>query len=113
MFLKYLDDFEQEKAIEAELVGKHYEFIIDSAHRWTVWAAPTLADGKRDENNRLTAGDWLDYVNRQLFPYLQGFKQRATSPDTIEYKIGEIWVVPLSKGWRKARGFFCPPRSQP
>ena len=90
LFLKYLDDLEQEKAIEAELVGKPYEFIIDSAHRWTVWAAPTLADGKRDENNMLTAGDLLDYVNRQLFPYLQGFKQRATSPDTIEYKIGEI-----------------------
>ena len=25
------------------------------------------------------------------FPYLHGFKQRATGPDTIEYKIGEIF----------------------
>ena len=91
LFLKYLDDLEQEKAIEAELVGKPYEFIIDSAHRWTVWAAPTLADGKRDENNMLTAGDLLDYVNRQLFPYLPGFKQRVTSPDTIEYKSVKFW----------------------
>ena len=33
----------------------------------------------------------IDFVNRKLFPYLQGFKQRATSPDTIEYKIGEIF----------------------
>ena len=91
LFLKYLDDLEQEKAIEAELVGKPYEFIIDEAHRWSVWAAPTLADGKRDENNMLTAGDLLDYVNRQLFPYLQGFKQQATSPDTIEYKSEKFW----------------------
>ena len=30
-------------------------------------------------------------MNRKLFPYLQGFRQRATSPDTIEYKIGEIF----------------------
>jgi type I restriction enzyme M protein len=30
-------------------------------------------------------------VLRKLFPYLQSFKQRATSPDTIEYKIGEIF----------------------
>jgi type I restriction enzyme M protein len=30
-------------------------------------------------------------VNVDLFPYLKGFKQRATSPDTIEYKIGEIF----------------------
>jgi len=26
-----------------------------------------------------------------LFPYLNGFKQRAASPDTIDYKIGEIF----------------------
>jgi len=30
-------------------------------------------------------------VNRELFPYLHGFKGRASSPDTIEYKIGEIF----------------------
>ena len=29
LFLKYLDDLEQERALEAELVGKPYEFIID------------------------------------------------------------------------------------
>jgi type I restriction enzyme M protein len=91
LFLKYLDDLEQEKAIEAELVGKPYEFIIDAAHRWAVWAAPKLANGATDHDRALTGDDLIDYVNRQLFPYLQGFKQRATSPDTIEYKIGEIF----------------------
>ncbi len=30
-------------------------------------------------------------MNGKLFPYLHGFKQRATGPDTIEYKIGEIF----------------------
>jgi type I restriction enzyme M protein len=39
----------------------------------------------------LVGDDLIDYVNKKLFPYLQGFKQRATSPDTIEYKIGEIF----------------------
>lgn len=91
LFLKYLDDLEQERALEAELVGKPYEFIIDAAHRWSVWAAPKKADGTLDHDNALTGDDLIDYVNRQLFPYLQGFKQRATSPDTIEYKIGEIF----------------------
>ncbi len=91
LFLKYLDDLEQERAIEAELVGKPYEFIIDEAHRWAVWAAPKLANGELDRNNALSGDDLIDYVNRQLFPYLQGFKLRATSPDTIEYKIGEIF----------------------
>jgi type I restriction enzyme M protein len=28
LFLKYLDDLEQEKAMEAELVGKSYDFIM-------------------------------------------------------------------------------------
>jgi type I restriction enzyme M protein len=91
LFLKYLDDLEHERAMEAELVGKTYEFIIDMPHRWSSWAAPKKADGSFDHDNALTGDDLIDYVNRELFPYLQGFKQRATSPDTIEYKIGEIF----------------------
>ena len=43
LFLKYLDDLEQEKAMEAELVGKSHEFIIDATHRWSSWAAPGSA----------------------------------------------------------------------
>jgi len=34
---------------------------------------------------------WRDFVNAKLFPYLAGFKQRATGPNTIEYKIGEVF----------------------
>jgi len=30
-------------------------------------------------------------VNSKLFPYLAGFKQSATSPATLEYKVGEIF----------------------
>jgi type I restriction enzyme M protein len=77
--------------MEAELVGKPYSFIIDDAHRWAKWAAPKKPDGAFDHDNALTGDDLIDYVNRKLFPYLQGFRQRATSPDTIEYKIGEIF----------------------
>jgi N-6 DNA Methylase len=31
LFLKYLDDLEQERALEAELAGKPYEFIINAS----------------------------------------------------------------------------------
>src|SRR5216110_1606233 len=31
------------------------------------------------------------FINLKLFPYLHGFKQKATGPNTIEYKIGEIF----------------------
>ncbi len=91
LFLKYLDDLEQEKALQAELEGKLYQAIIDDKHRWSSWAAPKTEDGAFDHNNALTGDDLIDYITRDLFPYLQGFKQRATGPDTIEYKIGEIF----------------------
>jgi len=91
LFLKYLDDLEGQRAIEAELVGKKYSFIIDEKHHWSRWAAPKKADGSFDHDSALTGEDLIDYVNRELFPYLRGFKQRAASPDTIEYKIGEIF----------------------
>ena len=91
LFLKYLDDLEQEKAMAAELVGKPYAFIIDKPHRWSSWAAPKKADGSFDHDKALTGDDLIAYVNDELFPYLKGFKQRATGPDTIEYKIGEIF----------------------
>ena len=44
LFLKYLDDLEQSRAMEAELVGKPYTFIIDDDHRWSKWAAPKNKD---------------------------------------------------------------------
>ena len=48
------------------------------------------ADGKIDHNRAMTGDDLRDFVNDDLFPYLQGFRRRAESSNTIEYKIGEI-----------------------
>jgi len=91
LFLKYLDDLEHEKSLNAELMGKQYQYIIDEKHRWGSWAAPKDADGEFDHNNALTGDDLMDYVDGELFPYLKSFKQRAENPNTIEYKIGEIF----------------------
>ena len=91
LFLKYLDELEVDRELEAELRGKAYAPVIDADHRWGAWAAPKDAAGKFDHNAALTGPDLIDYVNVKLFPYLQGFKQRAPAPDTIEYKIGEIF----------------------
>src|SRR5262245_48201022 len=85
LFLKYLDDLEQERALRAELQGKRYEYIIDEPHRWSTWAAPKKPDGSFDHDNALTGDDLIEFVNRDLFPYLQKFKQNAAGPDTIEY----------------------------
>ncbi len=96
LFLKYLDDLERERAIEAELTGKPYDYIIDEKYRWSAWAAPKNADGTPDKDAALIGDDLIEFVDgkgdeKGLFDYLKGFKQRATSPDTIEYKIGEIF----------------------
>ena len=56
LFLKYLDDLEQERSLAAELEGKSYEFILDKEHRWSSWAAPKLADGRVDHKKRM--GVW-------------------------------------------------------
>lgn len=90
LFLKYLDGLEQDKAAEAALEGKRYDFILDEDYRWEVWAAPK-AGGKLDHNAALTGDDLRDFVNLKLFPYLHGFRDRAEGPNTIEYKIGEIF----------------------
>lgn len=91
LFLKYLDGLEQDKAAEAALEGKPYSYILDAPYRWESWAAPKDQDGKLDHNKAQTGDDLRDFVDRKLFPYLHGFKQRASGPNTIEYKIGEIF----------------------
>ncbi len=91
LFLKYLDSLERDKAMEAQLEGKKHSFILDEPYRWESWAAPKSADGKLDHNKALVGDDLCEFVDRRLFPYLHGFKQKATGPNTIEYKIGQIF----------------------
>ena len=97
LFLKYLDDLEHVRSMEAQLEGKSYEPIIADEFRWSTWAAPKDADGNFDHNNALTGPDLVEFVDQKLIPYLQGFSGRADSPDTIEYKIGEIFGEVRSK----------------
>jgi type I restriction enzyme M protein len=92
LFLKYLDGLEQDRADEAALERKKYTFILDKPYRWESWAAPKGRDGKLDHNTALTGDDLRDFVNHKLFPYLHGFTQKASGPNTIEYKIGQIFA---------------------
>ncbi len=90
LFLKYLDDFEKDRKTSAELAGQTYSPIIDKAYRWNIWAAPKKG-GKLDHHTALTGDDLKDFVDLKLFPYFKKFKVSAESPETIEYKIGEIF----------------------
>ena len=89
LFLKYLDDLEKDRKDAAELSGKTYTPIIAPEFRWDVWASPKNGDGKLDHHKAMTGDDLIDFVNIQLFPYLKKFK--SDNPNTIEYKIGEIF----------------------
>lgn len=50
LFLKYLDDLEEDKSTEAELDGKKYTYILEKPYRWESWAAPKDKGGKLDHN---------------------------------------------------------------
>ncbi len=91
LFLKYLDALEESRSQEAALTGKKYQHILEPRFRWATWAAPRKPDGSPDHHKQQTGPDLLDFVNDELFPYLRGFKQRAATSSTIEYKIGEIF----------------------
>jgi len=89
LFLKFLDDYEAEKADDAILSGIDYAPVLDEEHRWTNWACPKTADGKLDIQKARTGDDLRDYVNDKLFPYLKSFRTSAQNdPQSFAYKIG-------------------------
>jgi type I restriction enzyme M protein len=90
LFLKYLDDLEKERKTTAALKGTTYAPLIEKQYRWPAWAAP-YKGGKLDLVGAMTGDDLKDFVDVKLFPYLKKFKADAESPDTIEYKIGEVF----------------------
>ncbi len=90
LFLKYLDDIEQERQDEAELEGTDYAPTLPTAMRWKTWASGKNDDGT-PRKDVLTGEDLITFVNTELFPTLKKYRENATSPDTIEYKIGEIF----------------------
>jgi type I restriction enzyme M protein len=91
LFLKYLHDYEERKAQDALLDGKQYKYIIDTNFRWDVWAYPLKEDGVYDIKGAKGGKDLLDFVNGELFPYLQNFKSNIQEVKTVKYKIGAVF----------------------
>jgi type I restriction enzyme M protein len=91
LFLKFLNDFEDEKEGEALLNNTKYEQIIVSEFRWNHWACPKTDDGKPDVKISRTGSDLTKFVNGQLFPYLKGFKNSLSDLKSVKYKIGNIF----------------------
>lgn len=91
LFLRYLDELEKEKADEAGLRDEDYTPILEPKFKWGNWAIPKNQQGETDHHITKTGPDLVNFVDRELFPYLSSFKQTADNPQTIEYKIGEIF----------------------
>ena len=92
LFLKYLDDLEAEREMNALMAGKEYRRIITGFMRWSQWAATKKADGTPDDINCMTGPDLQQFVDQKLFPALRKFQETASSANTLEYKIGEIFA---------------------
>jgi len=92
LFLKFLDDYEAEKAEDAILSGEDYAPVLNKEHHWSNWACPKAANGKLDIQKARTGDDLRDYVNNELFPYLKSFRTSAQNdPKSFGYKIGAIF----------------------
>ena len=90
LFLKFLNDLEETKNEDAQLDGEVYNYILEEKYRWGVWAVPKK-DGKIDLLNSKSGDDLLEFVNKELFPYLKSFKNITENPKSIKYKIGAIF----------------------
>ena len=91
LFLKYLSDYESDRRDRSELEGKSYTPLLDDEYTWDTWASPKDASGAYDHNAALTGDDLIDFIGDRLFPYLGGFKKPDRDPQTIEYKVGEVF----------------------
>jgi len=52
---------------------------------------PKDEKGNIDHNAGITGPDLIEFVDKDLFPYLAKFREKTDNPNTIEYKIGEIF----------------------
>ena len=74
LFLRILDEREQEEAEGSEAVGVTFTPSLEAPYRWRDWAAPEGA--KRTELSSGTLGDFFGFVHNGLIPCLKGLKER-------------------------------------
>ena len=91
LFLKWLDDYQDEQEKISKLNNTPFNKIFDQKYKWSTWASPKKKDGKNDFEKQLTGDDLKNFINNKLFPYLSSFKDKVESVDTIQNKIGIIF----------------------
>ncbi len=75
LFLRALDEREEQDAAQAEAVGSDFQPSLESPYRWRDWAAPGGA--KRQELQSGALGATFSFVNDDLLPKLHGLAEAA------------------------------------
>ena len=84
MFLRILDEKEQEEEMQCEAVDKSFTPSLKVPYRWRDWGSPE--GKKRKEIQEIgKLGDFLEFVNNNLIPHMKSFekKSNATSKQKI------------------------------
>ena len=77
LFLRILDEREEQEDMMAEAVGQHYIPSLQAPYRWRDWAAP---DGtKRVELQEGTLGGFFTFVNDDLLPHLKALRDKPNA----------------------------------
>jgi type I restriction enzyme M protein len=77
LFLRILDEREQQEAEAAEAVGAEFIPSLDYPYRWRDWAAP--GGPKRRELQEGAFGSLYTFVNEDLIPHLRGLRERPNA----------------------------------
>jgi type I restriction enzyme M protein len=93
LFLRVLDETEQEEQIEAEALGLTFKPSLEAPYRWRDWGDPgdknaepsQVMGAKRQELENGSSGDVFAFVNGQLIPYLKGLEHKPDA--TVRQKV--------------------------
>ncbi len=91
LFLKLLEDTENNRKKTAELNNTEYKEIFEEKYKWSNWAVKKLPNGSIDIRGNLRGDQLIEYIKDELFPYLESFSETAEGKDSLEYKIGAIF----------------------
>jgi type I restriction enzyme M protein len=87
LFLRILDEREEQEAEEAEAVGAPFRPSLEAPYRWRDWAAPDGPNRVELQNGAL--GAFFGFVNGDLLPYLKRLRDRP-NPSPRQKVISEI-----------------------
>ena len=70
LYLKFLDNFEQEQHERSKISKKSYKYILQKKFRWSEWL----------NSKKLTGINLTKFINKELFPYLRNLENEGGVP---------------------------------